>query len=148
MIEEESVKEIPTAPRLGCAAVIIRNSILLMGRRTKDPERGKWALPGGGVKWGETLGQAVTREVFEETGIVAIPDIICSDLGEIFVPDDHRVIVIFRCKYVTGIIKSGSGMVDVRWISADSLLELIESKDDKESISPFCKEVINKLLLY
>jgi 8-oxo-dGTP diphosphatase len=42
---------------------------LLLIRRGHDPHAGLWSLPGGRVEDGETLEQAVRREVREETGV-------------------------------------------------------------------------------
>lgn len=43
---------------------------LLMVRRSRDPGRGKWGLPGGFVDRDETIEQALAREVLEETNLV------------------------------------------------------------------------------
>jgi ADP-ribose pyrophosphatase YjhB (NUDIX family) len=57
-------------PRL-CVAVLVTNANgeVLLGRRNKDPRRGMWVLPGGGLEPGETWEQAARREVREETGL-------------------------------------------------------------------------------
>ena len=43
---------------------------VLFVQRAKAPYEGSWSLPGGRVEPGETLEQAVRREVLEETGLV------------------------------------------------------------------------------
>ena len=42
---------------------------LLLCRRAEEPARGLWNPPGGFVESGETLEEATTRELFEETGV-------------------------------------------------------------------------------
>ncbi len=53
--------------RLGCSAAIFdeQGRILL----TKRSDNGQWCLPGGAVDPGETVAEAVEREVWEETGL-------------------------------------------------------------------------------
>lgn len=57
-------------PALAVDAVVIRKSgsVVLIKRR-KPPYEGYWALPGGFVEYGETVENAVKREVKEETGL-------------------------------------------------------------------------------
>lgn len=43
---------------------------LLLLRRARDPEKGKWVPPGGFVDAAETLEEAATRETQEETGLI------------------------------------------------------------------------------
>jgi ADP-ribose pyrophosphatase YjhB (NUDIX family) len=42
---------------------------ILLGRRGKDPNKGLWVLPGGGLEDNESLEDAFRREIFEETGL-------------------------------------------------------------------------------
>ncbi len=42
---------------------------LLVVRRGREPDRGRWSIPGGRVEPGEDDAQAVRREVLEETGL-------------------------------------------------------------------------------
>ena len=51
------------------AAVMVRDGKLLLIKRGVEPSKGKWSVPGGRVEWGETLIEAVKREVREETGL-------------------------------------------------------------------------------
>ena len=50
-------------------AVLLHEDKLVLVRRGKPPFRGRYALPGGGVEFGERLEEAVEREVLEETGL-------------------------------------------------------------------------------
>jgi ADP-ribose pyrophosphatase YjhB (NUDIX family) len=63
---------------VGITVVIFRDrsqTEVLLVQRGKEPAKGRWALPGGSIEWGETIAQAATREVLEETGLrVTVPD--------------------------------------------------------------------------
>jgi len=75
----DGLRERPTCPRCGfvqylnppLAATIIlpREGRVLLGRRTIEPRRGYWTLPGGYVELGESAEEAVAREAAEEMGI-------------------------------------------------------------------------------
>lgn len=55
--------------RLGCGAAIVEHGRLLLIRRRKPPEASHWGFPGGKVDPGETIEQAVVREIAEELGV-------------------------------------------------------------------------------
>ncbi|MGH9000083.1 MAG: NUDIX hydrolase [Acidimicrobiia bacterium] len=57
------------APEVAVGAVVRRGDQILVVRRGRGPGTGRWSLPGGRVDFGETLAQAVAREVQEETGV-------------------------------------------------------------------------------
>lgn len=56
---------------VGVGAVIIRNDHILLLLRNKSPERGFWSIPGGKVEFGETVEEALVREIKEEIGVEA-----------------------------------------------------------------------------
>lgn len=56
-------------PQLAVSATIFRDGKVLLVRRARGPGNGFFSLPGGRVEFGETLAQALHREVSEETGL-------------------------------------------------------------------------------
>ena len=59
-----------TGPELCVGAVVVRDGSILLIRRGSPPGEGLWSVPGGRVQRGETLAEAVRRELLEETGLV------------------------------------------------------------------------------
>jgi 8-oxo-dGTP diphosphatase len=56
-------------PQLAVSAAIFREGKVLLVRRARSPGKGFYSLPGGRVEFGESLHQALAREVDEETGL-------------------------------------------------------------------------------
>lgn len=52
--------------------VVVRDGELLLIRRGRGVAAGRWSLPGGRVEFGETLAEALAREVLEETGLAVV----------------------------------------------------------------------------
>jgi 8-oxo-dGTP diphosphatase len=65
-----------SGPQVCVGAVVVRDDCLLLVRRGHGPAAGEWSVPGGRVETGETLAEAVVREVAEETGL----DVVCDEL--------------------------------------------------------------------
>ncbi len=91
---------------VGCV-VNSDDKVLLVNRREKQllEADGKWELPGGKLDFGETIQQAVEREVFEETGYkVKAADIFPRPFYALWhYPsfDQHTVVFCVKCKLIT-----------------------------------------------
>jgi 8-oxo-dGTP diphosphatase len=77
---DENVKKVEREPKkrynhpvLTVDGVLVVDGKLLLVRRGREPEKGKLALPGGIVEYGETTEEAIVRELKEETGISTRP---------------------------------------------------------------------------
>lgn len=55
--------------RVSVVALIVRKGRVLLTKRSTILEGGKWCLPGGAIKFGESPEEAVRRELREETGL-------------------------------------------------------------------------------
>ena len=83
-------------PRIGSAVLVENNGKYLLGERNKKNYNGYWIIPGGGVKFGETLQEAAIREIKEETNLdVEIVKLI--GYQEIInLPGDYHSVVFFH----------------------------------------------------
>jgi 8-oxo-dGTP diphosphatase len=59
----------PNMPMVGVGVIVLRNGLVLLGRRRGAHGAGTWALPGGHLEYGETVEACAAREVREETGL-------------------------------------------------------------------------------
>jgi 8-oxo-dGTP diphosphatase len=80
--------------RLGVAVLVVNDAgELLLGRRGKEPNYGKWIVPGGGVEPGESWHATARREIREETGLHVHVASTHPYVLEIINPGEHRVIL-------------------------------------------------------
>src|SRR5436189_3865611 len=89
-------------PRLGCAGIVRRGDQVLLGKRNKEPNRGLWVLPGGGVEFCETFAQTLERELLEEAGINVEVRNIFKTYELINPPNEHRVIIYLIADHRSG----------------------------------------------
>jgi 8-oxo-dGTP diphosphatase len=102
-------------PGLAVDGVILLGEAIVLVKRRNQPYAGMWALPGGFVEYGETVEDAVKREILEETGLkVEIEKLagVYSDPKRD--PRGHTVSVVFLCKKTGGSLKADSDAADVR----------------------------------
>lgn len=114
------LREFPEAPRVGVGAVIVHESRVLLVRRGREPLKGHWSLPGGLIELGESLQNAVVREVEEETGLRVEPLELIELLDRIHREEDrvryHYVIADYLCRVTGGTLKAASDADAVRWV--------------------------------
>ena len=106
---------------LAAAAIIVREDQILLIQRGTPPQQGKWSLPGGRVETGETLQEAVAREVFEETGYTVA---VGAELLVLSAPTaDGREFEIhdFEATITGGELTTGDDAADARWIRFSEL---------------------------
>lgn len=119
-------REYPPTPLVGVGALIVNNGKIVLVRRRKEPAQGEWSIPGGLVNVGETLKEAVIREVFEETGLDVEPKALVELLERIFPDDDgriryHYVLADYLCSVVGGALIAGSDATDAVWADRSEL---------------------------
>ncbi len=118
-----------TQPKVGVGAVVVDQDKILLVRRRFEPSAGYWSFPGGHVEPGETLEEAVLRELLEETGLVgyspkllAVTEYICLDTAGHL--KYHYVIIDFLIKDFSGELRLNEESEDAGFFSLDEALRM------------------------
>ena len=137
------MRQFPERPIVGVGAVILNGDRVVLVKRAHEPLKGEWSLPGGSVEVGETLAEAVVREVREETGL----DVRVGPLVEVFDRihrgsdqriEYHFVLLDYKCTVVAGALAHGSDASDACWASTVDLA--------RYGLSDLAKRVVAKAL--
>jgi ADP-ribose pyrophosphatase YjhB (NUDIX family) len=119
----------PKHPLVGVGALIFDGGRILMALRGKPPLMGQWSLPGGLVEPGETLEEAVRREVLEETGLDVRPLGVLEIFERIMRdakgdPEYHYVLIDYVCHVVGGDLRAGDDARRAEWVLRRNLPRL------------------------
>jgi len=111
-------------PQVCVGAVAVDDGRLLLIRRGHGPAAGEWSVPGGRVEFGETLVEAVVRELVEETGLEGV----CGELVgwvERIDPEHHHVILDFHTDILDpDPVAAGDDAVEARWVPLEEVADL------------------------
>ncbi len=124
-------REYPDRPVIGVGGVVIDQGRTVLIRRGTEPLRGEWSIPGGTIEIGETIEEAVCRELREETGL----EVQVLELIELFdriyadgstakakkEPRFHYVIADYLCELVGGDPRAGSDVTDLAFVREEEL---------------------------
>lgn len=110
-------------PIVGTGVAIVDGDEILLVRRANEPNKGMWAVPGGKVEFGETLAEAATREVKEETGLLVQLDEIVW-VGESMSEDHHIVLIDFLGQAVGGELRAADDATETRWVAIEDAYEM------------------------
>ncbi len=119
----------PDRPYVAVSAAIVRDGKVLVVRRARKPALNLYTLPGGAVEAGETLAEAVIREVREETQL-AIEPVALAGHREAIVHDAqgrverHFVILSFAARWLSGEPVLNEELDDARWLKLSELAAL------------------------
>ena len=105
-------------------AVVVRDGHLLLIRRGRGAASGQWSVPGGRVEWGETLEEAVVREVVEETGL----QVNCGPFigfAQRIDSDSHYVILDFWATPISDQpLRAGDDAAEAAWVPLSGLIDV------------------------
>lgn len=137
-------RDYPEYPIVGVGGVIFLDGKVVLVKRGNEPGYGQWSIPGGAVNLGETIEEAVKREVYEETGldvealeVVKVVDPIIKDKDNRILY--HFVLIDFLCRYKSGNLMADSDVLDACVVPMSELsdydlpavtLEVIEKAED------------------
>jgi len=128
-MNSENARIYPVVPRTGVGAMVIKDEKILLVKRGVEPNKGRWAIPGGMLKLGETMRECAAREILEETGVtVAIGE--CIYVFDLIERDEageikfHFVVIDFTALYVSGEPKGADDAEEAGWFAPEDLDDL------------------------
>lgn len=114
-------------PQVCVGAIAVEDDQILLVRRGHGPAAGEWSVPGGRVEAGETVAEAVVRELAEETGVEGVCDSLVGWVERI-APEGHFVILDFAVTVLTGPADSapraGDDAVEAAWVDLGDVARL------------------------
>ena len=119
----------PKNPLVAVGALIKNKNRILLIQRKYEPGKEKWSIPGGLVKIGEKMEEAIIREVKEEVGIEIKIGKIITVIDSIIKDENgnnkfHYTIIDFEAKSNDKCIKINSELIDAKWFDSNEILDI------------------------
>lgn len=116
----------PDQPIIGIGVVIVHEEKIVLIKRSNEPARGKWTIPGGLVDLGEPMANAVIREAMEETCLEVDNPRLIDVVGHVEHDPDgkvkyHYVIIDYLVNIRGGSISAASDAAELRWVPFDEV---------------------------
>ena len=113
----------PSRPQLAVSGAIFRDDKILLVRRARSPGKGFYSLPGGRVEFGESLHDALRREVDEETGL-RIEIVGLAGWREVLpgaTGGGHYLIMSFAARWMANEPVLNEELDDFKWLAPDDV---------------------------
>ncbi|HDI75600.1 MAG TPA: NUDIX domain-containing protein [Thermoprotei archaeon] len=137
-----STRKYPRYAIVGVGAVVFKGDKVLLVKRGRDPGKGLWSFPGGVVNAGETLRDAVLRELYEETGLrgnvlklVQVEEVIVRENRTV----KYHYVVLYYLVEASGFLRQGGDAEEVKWIKIEEALA-------SSRVSSVVKRVLRRLV--
>lgn len=118
-------------PLPAISVLIVNNGEILLGQRGRGGiNGGNWCLPCGFIEFDEDFLTAAKREVLEETGLHVKIKRIINIAHNFLSPDIHSLVIVLLAEVITGQIKPGDDLVNLKWVKlSDPLPEMAFDAD-------------------
>jgi len=141
----DAQRRYPSRPLVGAGAVVHRSGKVLLVKRKRPPNEGRWALPGGLVELGETAEGAAAREVYEETGLKVVIERLIDVQTDIHfdakgVIEYHYLLVDYAAMSAKGEVKLNGESSSFGWFSKVELTGLSMSDGTREVLGKFYRK--------
>jgi ADP-ribose pyrophosphatase YjhB (NUDIX family) len=123
---------------VACTIVEIDGRIVLL-KRSAQPERGKWVIPGGYIDRGEEAGAAAIRETLEECGItVSIKEL----LGVYSYTGWIEVVLVYLTEYISGDLEAADESLDARLFKHEEIpWDQLAFQSTRDALRDYLKKI-------
>ena len=121
--------------------LIEKGSEILLQNRVKQDWQG-YTLPGGHIEPGESVVDAVVREIREETGLTVLDPHLCG-VKQFPIEGGRYLVFLFKAESFTGVLRA-SEEGSVEWVERSELPMLPTVADFSELLSVFDRDDLSE----